>query len=172
MLTLVGSHDGTKYNLDGKEFMTGVKLAKQFYTNKYVFDSLTEQEKKLFNAGWQIEPAYLQNIFYHFPEFELTPFSIDGVITAAAVWFGILAGTILTHRTLPLGRIQASTTQLILRFIIGTIGVAAIWMGLKLVFPDDDTLVSQVLRFVRYGFLGLWVTAAAPYLFKKIGLER
>ena len=44
--------DGAEYNLDGKEFMTGVKLAKQLYTNKYVFDSLTEQEKKLFNAGW------------------------------------------------------------------------------------------------------------------------
>ncbi|HOO76185.1 MAG TPA: extracellular solute-binding protein, partial [Tepiditoga sp.] len=44
--------DGEKYNLDGKEFITSIKLAKQIFTSKYVFDSLSEQEKKLFNAGW------------------------------------------------------------------------------------------------------------------------
>jgi len=44
--------DGEKYHLSEREFITAVKIAKQLFQNKYVFDSLSEDEKKMLNAGW------------------------------------------------------------------------------------------------------------------------
>jgi len=126
---------------------------------------------RLINRNWEINPEYLLNIKSHLPDFELNPFSMDGVISAAAVVFGIFAGLILIHETIPLGKIKADIAQIFFRFIIGTAGALTIWMGLKLVFPDDITVVSEILRFVRYGLLGLWVSAGAPFIFLKTGLQ-
>ncbi|MHB8134252.1 MAG: phosphatase PAP2 family protein [Anaerolineaceae bacterium] len=126
---------------------------------------------KIIYQNWQYKPEYLENIKIHLPELETTPFSMDGVISAAAVWFGILAGLILVQHIIPLGRVKASIEQLFTRFIIGTIGVLVIWMGLKLIFPDDIAFVSEILRFIRYGLLGIWVSAGAPYIFLKVGLQ-
>jgi hypothetical protein len=126
---------------------------------------------KIIYQNWQYKPEYLENIKIHLPELETTPFSMDGVISAAAVWFGILAGLILVQHIIPLGRVKASIEQLFARFIIGTIGVLVIWMGLKLIFPEDIAFVSEILRFIRYGLLGIWVSAGAPYIFLKVGLQ-
>ncbi len=43
--------DGGKFNLNSKEFIAGVNMAKSIYTNKQTFSSLTEQDKKSFKAG-------------------------------------------------------------------------------------------------------------------------
>ena len=126
---------------------------------------------KLININWEIKPEYLLNIQSHLPDFELNPFSLDGVISAAAVVFGIFAGLILVHKIIPLGKVKADIVQIFFRFIIGTAGALAIWMGLKLVFPDDIAVVSEILRFIRYGLLGLWVSAGAPFIFLKTGLQ-
>lgn len=126
---------------------------------------------RLLNINWEIKPDYLLNIQSHLPDFELNPFSMDGVISAAAVVFGIFAGLILVHDIIPLGKIKADILHLFFRFIIGTAGALIIWMGLKLVFPDDIAIVSEILRFIRYGLLGFWVSAGAPYVFLKTGLQ-
>jgi membrane-associated phospholipid phosphatase len=125
----------------------------------------------LIYKNWELKAEYLANIKIFFPDMDYNPFSMSGVITAAAIWFGVLAGLILVHKIIPLGRIRANLTQLFFRFVIGTIGVMIFWMGLKLVFPQDDSVISGILRFVRYGLVGLWVSAGAPYLFMKLGLE-
>jgi hypothetical protein len=57
------------------------------------------------------------------------------------------------------------------RFALGVIGVMILWWGLRRVFPRDVSLVSQVLRYVRYGLVGFWVTYGAPWVFIKLGLE-
>lgn len=123
------------------------------------------------NSSWQIPDAYQANLLFHFPNEIINPMSFDGAISGSAVWFGILAGLILTKGIIPLGRIHASTIQLILRFIIGIIGVLVFWAGLKLIFPADIVIVSDLLRFIRYALVGTWVSAGAPYLFKRFGLE-
>ncbi len=125
----------------------------------------------LVNQNWQVPQQYQTNLNLHFPEEVINPVSLDGVISAAAVWFGLLAGLILVQKLVPLGRVHAKPLHLILRFVIGIIGVLVFWAGLKLVFPADVPVVSEVLRFVRYGLVGTWVSAGAPYLFKKFGLE-
>ncbi|HON28593.1 MAG TPA: extracellular solute-binding protein [Mesotoga infera] len=44
--------DGEKYNLDHPAFIEGVKIAKQFFDGKFVFDSLPDEQKQQYNAGW------------------------------------------------------------------------------------------------------------------------
>ncbi len=123
------------------------------------------------NQNWVVPEQYQANINLHFPEEVINPITLDGVISAAAVWFGLLAGLILVQKLIPLGRIHAKPLHLILRFVIGIIGVLVFWAGLKLVFPADIPVVSEILRFIRYGLVGTWISAGAPYLFKKFGLE-
>jgi hypothetical protein len=51
---------------------------------------------------------------------------------------------------------------------IGMVILFILWFGLGIIFPRDGTILSYSLRFIRYGFMGLWVTALAPMLFEKI----
>lgn len=124
------------------------------------------------NHSWQMNPAYQENINLAFPGEEFDPYAIDGAITAGGAWFGLLAGILLTHKTIPLGRIQANLKQLSMRFIIGLIGVIILYGGLKTIFPEDIKIISELLRFIRYGLIGMWITGGAPYLFLKFGLDQ
>lgn len=122
------------------------------------------------NSQWQISPEYQENIKTVFEEESTNPFSIDGVITASAAWLGIVVGVVLISKIIPLGRITTSNTKKIIRFIIGLVGVMLFWAGLRLIFPDDIPFVSEGFRFIRYFLVGIWISAGAPFLFKKFDL--
>ncbi|XID92563.1 ABC transporter substrate-binding protein [Paenibacillaceae bacterium WGS1546] len=47
--------DGQQYNLNDPAYIDGVNKAKQMLQGKYTFDSLTEEEKAKYNAGWHGE---------------------------------------------------------------------------------------------------------------------
>jgi hypothetical protein len=51
------------------------------------------------------------------------------------------------------------------------IGVAILWLGLRLIFPRDASLVSQVLRYARYAVTGFWVAYGAPWAFIRLKLR-
>ena len=51
------------------------------------------------------------------------------------------------------------------RYVLGVLGVFILWFGLGEVFPRGETWLPFLLRFLRYGLVGLWVTALAPLLF-------
>ena len=57
-----------------------------------------------------------------------------------------------------------------LRFVVGLIGVLILWRGLGLVFPDNNDLISYLLRYIRYTFVGFWIAAGAPWLFFRFKL--
>jgi hypothetical protein len=59
----------------------------------------------------------------------------------------------------------------IIRFLIGMIVLVALYLGLKLIFPESPDWLGFTFRFVRYALIGLWVSALAPLLFKKIHLD-
>jgi membrane-associated phospholipid phosphatase len=122
------------------------------------------------NHSWQMNQVYLENINLAFPDEKFDPYSIDGAITAGGAWFGLLVGVLITYKTIPLGRIKANSKQLIMRFVIGLIGVVIFYGGLKAIFPENIKIISEVLRFIRYGLVGLWITGGAPFFFKKFGL--
>jgi membrane-associated phospholipid phosphatase len=65
----------------------------------------------------------------------------------------------------------------ILKAAIGLAGLFALRMGLKPVLllafghPEEGTALYHAATFLRYFLIGLWVTLAAPWVFRLIGLE-
>jgi len=45
-----------------------------------------------------------------------------------------------------------------------------LWAGLKLIFPSGDDWLALILRYVRYGLVGFWVTGLAPLVFYRLKL--
>jgi membrane-associated phospholipid phosphatase len=93
-----------------------------------------------------------------------------GAVGVAGTFFGLVVGAILIFQR---GGFDARGMwwKRGLRFAVGLIGVAILWWGLRKVFPRDVSPVSQMLRYVRYGLLGVWVTYGAPWVFIKLGLQ-
>ncbi len=56
------------------------------------------------------------------------------------------------------------------RFLLGVAVVAAIYFGLRIIFPGEGESLYAVLRFIRYGTVGLWISLGAPWLFLRLGL--
>jgi len=97
------------------------------------------------------------------------PVSMESVLTAAGSLFGLAAGAIWIASR---GGFQASgpLEKRALRYAIGLMGVLILWMGLGQVFPEDQNLISYVLRYFRYALVGFWVTGGAPWLFFRFKL--
>ncbi len=97
------------------------------------------------------------------------PRGTTGMVGVAGTFFGLVAGAILIFQR---GGFDAAGkwSKRALRFGVGIIGLAILWLGLRMVFPRDVSLVSQVLRYVRYTLTGFWVTYGAPWVFIKLGL--
>lgn len=98
------------------------------------------------------------------------PFSMEGMVTSMATLFGLLAGLAWLA---PRGGFQASgpVWKRALRFVVGLVGIAVFYAGLKLVFPDGEDFVALVFRFVRYTLVGAWTSAGAPWVFSKLKLS-
>lgn len=97
------------------------------------------------------------------------PVSIEGTFTSAGSFFGLAAGVAwLAAR----GGYQASgpLEKRALRYVIGLAGIIILWFGLGQVFPDGETVVPLLLRYLRYSLVGFWVTAGAPWLFFRFKL--
>ena len=71
---------------------------------------------------------------------------------------------------------------MLLRCLTGFLGLAVIYLGLKLLFPGEGSLFRNIPawgeaspyyelgRFIRYGLVGLWASAGAPRMFQRMGL--
>jgi membrane-associated phospholipid phosphatase len=99
------------------------------------------------------------------------PVSIEGVFTSAGIIFGLAAGV---ARTAARGGYDVSGTlqQRALRYVIGLIGVMILWFGLGQIFPDGETVIPLLLRYLRYSLVGFWITGGAPWLFFHFNLVR
>ena len=95
--------------------------------------------------------------------------SLQGGFTFGGALFGLLGG--LAWFTSQGGfRTEGPLGRLLLRFLVGIIGVLIIRYGLKFIFPDGDTVLAYILRYVRYSLIGFWITAAAPWAFVRLKL--
>jgi membrane-associated phospholipid phosphatase len=94
----------------------------------------------------------------------ITPHELDGIVASSGTLFGVGLGGALLFAW---GRFRADGPwgKRGLRYLLGAVGVAAIYYGLKLVLPGGDTLLPQALRYLRYALVGLWVSYLAPRLF-------
>ena len=105
-----------------------------------------------------------------FPEEDpINPLDISGFISNAGAFFGLAAGACWI-KTLGGYNASGSVAQRFGRYVLGALGVITIYLGLRAIFPQGETWLPYLLRFIRYGLIGLWVTALAPLLFIKIRL--
>ena len=94
-------------------------------------------------------------------------------VNSTAASMGTLAGVgiglVLVHRYISFNA-QGLWWHRAIRFIIGSIVVFALYIGLKAVFPGEESVLYLAFRFLRYGLIGVWVSLGAPWLFRKLKL--
>jgi membrane-associated phospholipid phosphatase len=121
--------------------------------------------------GWTLPPEWLENATRAFPSQVPGSAGLSDVVTPAAVLFGLWSGLAWLNSR---GGMDASgtTAQRIYRYLLGVAGVLILYLGLSLALPSSESTVGQVFRFIRYGLLGAWIAAGAPWLFIRLGLAR
>jgi len=60
--------------------------------------------------------------------------------------------------------------QRAVRFVVGGAVVFALYIGLKVVLPGEESALYLVFRFLQYGLVGLWVSLGAPWFFRILRL--
>jgi hypothetical protein len=56
------------------------------------------------------------------------------------------------------------------RFALGVALAAAVYFLPKLIAPVEGEALFSLVRFVRYAFLGAWISLGAPWLFLRLKL--
>jgi membrane-associated phospholipid phosphatase len=81
-------------------------------------------------------------------------------------FLGLICGVALAARYVDF---EARTTvgPLAIRFVIGFIGLAVVYLGLREVLPN-----GIIWSFLRYGLVSFWVIFGAPIVFEKIPMKR
>ncbi len=118
-----------------------------------------------FTAGRDIPAAWVERAAAAAPGAEpIHPRSLEGMFSGSGVFFGLGAGAALLYawgKFNPKGPAWKRPA----RYALGLVGVLALWMGLRAVLPDGETLLALTLRYLRYAAVGMWVTYLAPRLF-------
>jgi undecaprenyl-diphosphatase len=93
------------------------------------------------------------------------------IVSAMAVLMGTGVGLVLVGRV---ARFSAAGPlwQRAVRFLIGMVGLLALYLGLRMIFPGEGEPLYFVLRTVRYVLVGLWISLGAPWLFLRLRLAR
>lgn len=118
---------------------------------------------------WQTPEAWI-TLAARAPQAEpIEPLALSGLVSQAGVFFGLALGGILLNQS---GWYDArgSALQRLLRYLIGLVGVLTLYMVLGAIFPRGEALVPYLLRYLRYGLIGLWIAFGAPWLFIRLRL--
>lgn len=118
----------------------------------------------VFLQNWQIPSIWLENAVRAIPGVLPNPLDQSGTITGAGLWLGLCAGAAWIHSR---GGYSAKGVgfQLFLRYLIGVIGVAILWFGLKLIVPQTTDVFGFGFRYLRYAIVGCWISGFAPAIF-------
>jgi len=97
------------------------------------------------------------------------PVSLNGILTAAGALFGLAVGLAWMETR---GGFDAGgkAWKRVARYLLGLIGIAVFYFGLKLIFPEGETLVAFGARYIRYTLVGLWISGLAPAFFIRLKL--
>ncbi len=99
------------------------------------------------------------------------PMTLNNAVAFAAVLFGMLAG--LAWMDSRGGYVaDGKFGQRVLRLLPGLAGILILYLGLRAILPRGDSLIPYVFRYLRFAFVGLWISAGAPWLFIKLKLCR
>jgi membrane-associated phospholipid phosphatase len=115
--------------------------------------------------NWSVPVEWTENSMLVNPDREpINPTSLSPQITVAGTFFGLCAGYTLLFSRAGFST-RGSWWILFLRYFTGVVGVFLIWYGLDMVFPDGDTAIAYMFRYLRYGLVGFWITFLGPKLF-------
>ncbi len=120
---------------------------------------------------WELPAAWEQQAIQSSGE-GIDPLHMDTAYTLAGTWMGMLGGAAWLFRAKGGYEPAGSLKQKVLRYLVGLVGVMVLWFGLGQIFPREADFISYFLRFVRYTLVGLWVSAWAPLLFRRLGLAK
>ena len=116
------------------------------------------------HSGWQREADWLLRV----PD--IHPFNLDWAINLSSLWLGMLGGFFVLSDKKGVLQSKQGGWKKVVRYLVGLTGILLLNFGLGALFPKDLGLLSMVLRFIRYGLIGLWVSAGSVLLFEKMGL--
>lgn len=102
----------------------------------------------------------------------IDPLNLEGAFTLGGTWLGLVGGAAWYFRRWGAPITRGKPLQLLLRYALGLVGVIILWFGLGQVFPRGEDLTAYLLRYLRYGLIGVWVSAIAPLLFVRLGLVK
>ena len=94
----------------------------------------------------------------------IDPYNYEGLLTTAGSFLGLGLGVIFLYQSSGFSA-QGPLRQRILRYLVGLVGVLALYLGLGSIFPENVDLLSYALRFFRYFLIGFWISYGAPKLF-------
>jgi membrane-associated phospholipid phosphatase len=97
--------------------------------------------------------------------------TLEDAATVSGMIFGMWTGLAFEARYVRFS-VAGTFARRAARFLIGIITLFAIWLGLKLIFPDDLSLLALALRTVRYALTVFWAVGAWPWLFVRLGLAK
>ncbi len=86
----------------------------------------------------------------------------DDVVAGVGATIGVGVGVVLERRLVRFDTAGAVVRR-VERFVIGAVVLIGLWAGLRAAFAGLDP--ALLLRLVRYGLVGGWVTLGAPWLF-------
>jgi hypothetical protein len=122
------------------------------------------------HPAWTIPAEWVNNALSVPGGSQPDPLSLSGIISTAGAFLGLAAGAVLNFRASSFN-IGGPWWKRLLRFLVGLMGVAILFVGLALILPGGNTLAGYTARYLRYVAVGLWVTAAAPWLFLTLHLS-
>lgn len=121
-------------------------------------------------TGWSLPIQWVNNAHLAFPdEPVINPLSYHNFLTTPGAFFGLAAGWIWITG---LGgyTTRDAWPKLVLRYVLGVIGVLILYVGLGALFPEEETIFSYSWRYIRYALIGFWISGFAPWLFLKLRL--
>jgi membrane-associated phospholipid phosphatase len=120
--------------------------------------------------GFRMPEIWLENIRSAFPTVEVVePIALSDQVSLGGAFFGLTLGyTILFNQS---GfKTQGSWWQMILRYLVGVVGIVILWYGLDLVFPEGENFPAYAFRYLRYFLVGFWMTYLGPLVFMQLRL--
>ena len=95
--------------------------------------------------------------------------ALEDAATVAGLALGLWIGLVVELHYVKFS-VAGPRLQRGLRYLIGILGLFAIWFGLRILFPPEPLVLGLVLRVVRYGLAMFWAIALWPWLFVRVGL--
>ena len=151
-----------------KRYPSGIQILIAFLFSLVLILIVTIAQ--LYLRDWSLPQEWVGNALLTFPdEPAINPLSYHNFLSSTGAFFGLAAGWIW------ISRLGGFTTQdawwkLVLRYLVGVVGVLVLYLGLGSLFNDAETFISYTLRYLRYALIGFWMSGFAPWLFIKLGL--